>query len=303
PRAAPLGYLDVGPGKAKIPDPVTAPLIRRLFELYASGTHSLTDLVEPMHRLGLRTGTGKKVVKRVLSRTLVNPFYAGIIHIKKTGETYQGVHEPLISAVLFEKARDVALGRFNVKSVRHNLSFRRLVRCDHCGYTLVGELQKGHVYYRCHTSGCPTKTIRQKELHKIVLNTLRPLNFTDEERAYLKTAVQDLRQEWVQTAEEFDATLRLTETQLSDRLNRLTDAYLDGDLEKEVFEERKKALLMERQKLKEVISSQTQTPDIPVALEKFLELAGSAFLQYKSGLPEEKRELLQIVTSNRIVRD
>lgn len=38
---------------------------------------------------------------------------------------------------------------------------------------------------------------------------------------------------------------------------------------------------------------------IPDRLAEFLELAGSAYLNYKIGFPEEKRDLLKIVTSNR----
>jgi len=40
---------------------------------------------------------------------------------------------------------------------------------------------------------------------------------------------------------------------------------------------------------------------VPDRLAEFLELAGSAYLSYKMGFPEEKRDLLKILTSNREV--
>src|SRR5262249_22183633 len=40
---------------------------------------------------------------------------------------------------------------------------------------------------------------------------------------------------------------------------------------------------------------------IPHRLAEFLELAGSAYLSYKMGFSEEKRDLLKILTSNREV--
>ena len=40
---------------------------------------------------------------------------------------------------------------------------------------------------------------------------------------------------------------------------------------------------------------------VPDRLAEFLELAESAYLTYKTALPEEKRDLLKIVTSNRLV--
>src|SRR6185503_14604682 len=45
PMPAPIGYLDQGKGKGKVPDPVTAPLVRKAFELYASGRYNFTSLV------------------------------------------------------------------------------------------------------------------------------------------------------------------------------------------------------------------------------------------------------------------
>jgi len=84
---------------------------------------------------------------------------------------------------------------------------------------------------------------------------------------------------------------------MQNRLTRLTDAYIDRVIEKDLFEERKGALLMERK----VVEEQLATPvePVPARLQKFLELAGDAYLLYKTALPEEKRDFLKIVTSNR----
>jgi len=59
---------------------------------------------------------------------------------------------------------------------------------------------------------------------------------------------------------------------------------------------------MERKDLEERVAAlRDGGRSIPDRLAEFLELAGSAYLQYKLGLPEEKRDLLRIVTSNRQV--
>jgi hypothetical protein len=44
-----------------------------------------------------------------------------------------------------------------------------------------------------------------------------------------------------------------------------------------------------------------QSQSVPDRLSQFLELAGTAYLAYKVGLDEEKRQLVKIVTSNRTV--
>jgi site-specific DNA recombinase len=82
----------------------------------------------------------------------------------------------------------------------------------------------------------------------------------------------------------------------------LTDAYLDKLLDKDTFEQRKTALLSERCLLDENLRNLTaQGQSVPDRLNNFLELAGSAYLAYKLGLVDEKRELVKITTSNRSV--
>jgi hypothetical protein len=53
PRVPPLGYKLVGSEGHKIPviDEGKAPLIKRMFELYATGNYSLEKLVEVMRKL------------------------------------------------------------------------------------------------------------------------------------------------------------------------------------------------------------------------------------------------------------
>src|SRR5712692_1349915 len=97
PFRAPIGYLDQGAAKAKVADPVRGSLIQQAFKLYSSGRFSLPDLVLEMHRRGLRNRGGGPVTMNGLVTILKNPFYAGLMRIEKTGQTFPGIHEPLIS--------------------------------------------------------------------------------------------------------------------------------------------------------------------------------------------------------------
>ena len=75
PFAAPLGYQNNGAGRHKTIDPVKGPLVRNVFELYASGEYSMRTLLIEMERMGLRTHAGTKVPKASLEAMLRNPFY------------------------------------------------------------------------------------------------------------------------------------------------------------------------------------------------------------------------------------
>jgi site-specific DNA recombinase len=167
--------LDQGGGKPKIPDPERAPFIRLAFELYSTETYSLYSLADKLYEEGLRSNTGKQVGVNRLAEILRNPFYIGIIHMKGTGESYVGVHEPIVTKSLFGKVQDILAGKLSARPLTHDFLFRRTIRCLHCNYRLIGETRKGHVYYRCHTRTCPTSSIREEEVDKTIYAQLVPL--------------------------------------------------------------------------------------------------------------------------------
>lgn len=300
PLPAPVGYLDKGKAKPKEPDPQKAPLVKKAFELYATGQYNLETLIEEMHLLGLRNRRGGRVSMSGMSVLLNNPFYIGLIRIKRTGETYPGAHLPLISKSLFDRVQAILNGRVNARLVRHDFLFRRLLRCKACGYTVTGELQKGHVYYRCHFRGCFRASVREDEIEEKVLRALLPLRLNAMERVYIKQRTASLQDEWerAETTERESLALRIG--QIQDRLRRLMDAFIDGAIERELFEERKASLLLERKDLEERLARLQENSGAGAQrLSDFFELADRAYYHYKMGIPEEKRELLRITTSNR----
>ena len=89
---------------------------------------------------------------------------------------------------------------------------------------------------------------------------------------------------------------------LNERLDRLTDAYLDGEIDKDIFQRRKESLLAEKAELEETAKQPANHDGSPHdAIANTLELASSALNNYRMGTPDEKRELLKIVCSNRTV--
>ena len=302
PRPAPLGYRDVGAGQPKAADVATSPFVRLAFELYVSGRYGLDDLTTELNRRGMRTKTGKPIRSTALSDLLNNPFYIGIMRLKRTGEVFRGAHEPLISGALFDRVQRILRGKTQGRTSTHEFLFRRLLKCRRCGYSLIGERQKGHVYYRCHASACRGTSIREEAIGHELDRVLKRLQFGDAERQYFATYLPTLRDDSVRRDEEIRRGLSLQLTHIADRLNRLTDAYLDGLLERDAVETRKAALLMERRGLEDQLA-ELERESRPVAenLSEFLELAGNAYSAYNAGMMDEKREIVENVTSNREV--
>ena len=301
PLPARLGYLNCGKGKVKEIDPERGPLIRRAFELYDSGNFCLETLCDELYQLGLRNRRGKKVTRNGISTVLNDPFYMGVIRIKRTNEVFDGKHEPLISRSLFERVRLRLQGRTKVRVRRHDFLFRRLMTCGTCGRNLIGELQKGHVYYRCQTKGCVAACVREEKIDEVLRSLFERLVFTDSERAALEAIVSETARDIGTQRESSRQALTLRQKQISDRLMRLTDAYLDGEIEKSLFDERKRQLLFEQKEIEEKIRnlSDTESDDVTTRLRNLLELADTALLSYSLAPTAEKRNLVEVLTSNR----
>src|SRR5262249_15843889 len=148
----------------------------------------------------------------------------------------------LISKHLFQEVQDILDGRFSARPEKHNFLFRKLVKCKTCGYSLAGELQKGHIYYRCHTRTCPITSIREEVIEAAVEENLQKLTFTEAEKRYCKGAIERLKADWIEERERLLTQTNVRLQQVSDRIKRLTDAYIDQAIEKGLFEERKASL-------------------------------------------------------------
>lgn len=98
PGRAPLGYLN-NPAKGLIEaDKKTAPLVRRIFGLYATGKYSLQNLPQAVEKK-----TGRHIYKDRLVRILHNPFYAG--SFAWGGNIYKGAHPLIIKPLIHQKVQ------------------------------------------------------------------------------------------------------------------------------------------------------------------------------------------------------
>ena len=124
PFAAPIGYRNGGKGgKLKTIDPVTGPLVRYAFERYATRTVSFAELRHELAQRGLRTKSGKPLYPNSLTLIFNNPFYAGVLRLGSTGETFAGAHEPLIPTALFQRVQAILRGKTVPRQRSINFSF------------------------------------------------------------------------------------------------------------------------------------------------------------------------------------
>jgi site-specific DNA recombinase len=299
PGKAPTGYLDNGEGgKVKTIDPVNGPLVRQAFERYAAGAFSLRTLSEEFEKRGLKNHVGKAPSINSWSIILNNPFYMGLLYVKRTGETFQGIHEPLITPSVFSLVQQRLRGKQQIKVRRHDYLFRGLLICGHCGNSLVGEFQFRHIYYRCHGQACRGTCLREDVLFDTLMEVFDSFDLDEQDWETLRKEIHKVKVREVHGREKTQSALKLSLGQTTDRLNRLTDALLDGHIEAELFRERKRALLEESRSVEEKLAlASDETRDYVAEVEDMLEVARRASLGLEKAKPSIQRLLVKTVSS------
>ena len=225
----------------------------------------------------------------------------GIMRIERRGEHFLGVHESLVSKQLFDEVQAVLDLRGNRATLRrHSFLFRRVFKCSTCGRSLYGETKKGKTYYRCHSKTCHGVCLREEALEDAVREKLSSLCFTSEHDRELALILSHSTSVWRERATQERKRIFLALAQVESRLMRLTDAFIDGALEKEIFERRKVGLLQEQRGLLDQRSALTEDGEKLAGerLRDVCELAGSALLSYEVANPAEKRDLVTELISN-----
>ncbi len=296
PFRAPIGYLDNGKGKPKTPCPEKAPLIREMFELYGSKQHSLRTLRVEMKRRGLTNLGGGELSLHGVETILNNSFYVGVIEIKRTGETFQGIHKPIVPMSLFNRVQKIKASRCGPKQTRHNQLFRGLFRCGFCKNMMTPEAQKGHVYYRCQRKDCLTKTVREDILEEDILATLKTYQITAKNTS-------DLLRKWEQhppIVPHADA-VRDLETQIArveQGLNRAADLLIEGTLDESMYRQKRKAANRKLAELRERLQELPDWKEVEENKRRFLELLTRLAELYESLRPYEKRVFVENAFSN-----
>jgi DNA invertase Pin-like site-specific DNA recombinase len=297
PWKAPIGYIDNGRGELKTIDPVQSDLVKQLFNLYVTGKYNVLELSKEMEKRDLKNWRGNRVSKNTIGRILKNPFYIGIT--KVNGKTFNGKHQAIIDTRLFNQVQLIMNNRRRSKGVIHDYLFNKYIKCQHCKYFMSGECQKGHIYYRCKTKTCPTKTIREDHVEYYVKNILKTIKLNQREIQMLNDIIEENRKDIIMTQEIALNGFKLKERQLETKEQKLLDTFLDGIIEKEKYKQYREKILIDQKENKEKKEAIVKNHDgILDAIENLVELCKSPLKLYESSIKEEKRELLETISSN-----
>ena len=242
---------------------------------------------------------------------LTNPFYYG--HFRYLGEVYEGKHTPIISKRLFDDVQNALERRGkSQKAVKELWPFCGLIHCS-CDMMFTNERQvkrqkNGNVYvydyYRCTRKNkavaCKEPHIRAEELDKQLSNLL--LDFAMPTK-WVDKLYELIRQDEQKDKISFNASISKAQeqiVQLSSKLQRLLDSYLDGDVERELYQVKRAEILGEKKRLQEQIEQSSLGVLIWIEpMKRWLETAVSICKIAKGDDLDAKKSLcLEIFGSN-----
>jgi DNA invertase Pin-like site-specific DNA recombinase len=204
-------------------DEDTAPLVRRIFEMYAEG-REIKSITEELNSLGIKTQQGKAFSPNSLQKILRNKRYTGS-YIYGEIEVVGGIPK-IISEELFQSVQRNVATKKKAPLKKDSFLLTTKLFCGHCGSMMIGDSgtsktrKKKHYYYSCKNArkkACSKKAIKRQLIEDFVVSECR--NFlTDENIAIIAKAVAKLSQ---------DESLNIYIKQLKKELKQ-TEAAIDN---------------------------------------------------------------------------
>ena len=262
--------------------------VQLAFEKYSTGQYSDYDIAAMLNRAGYRPkGRGNRSLplftKDTVTCILKNRFYLGEVSYK--GESFPGLHEPIITEALFEQAQTARRSRRANSSVKARKDSRvfilaGLAYCARCKTKMRGWSSTGYRYYKdpAHDRmvDCDQLLVRADKAEAAIGDYLRALELPGDWR---DRALSLLQVEASRTEE-----IRREHATLTRQAERLKELYILGDVTKAEYTTRKRQLEAMLNNLK---------PSVLSDLERAAALLGDFGGLWDKSKPEERKQIVQ----------
>lgn len=247
-----IGYRSVGGERERKtcePDPYVAPIIKELFELYATGNYSILELQEWLSKKNVVSRTGTGLGHSTINNILNNPFYYGLI--RWHGQSKMGNQKSIISKELFDTCQYVLAKHRNflVRRRKYDYLLRGFLYCIHCDQRYTAEPHPNHSvtkprdihYYHCQKrgrNGCPAPYVEMSDIETRVEHEFKKLEFSEE---FINAVVRKTKEALENSRKSASSVMQgiiNQKTALEIRRNNLEDAMLDGTIDREAFKRR-----------------------------------------------------------------
>jgi site-specific DNA recombinase len=302
PMKAPYGYRNNKETRLIDIDTEQAIWVRRAFQLYGSGQHSLDQVREQLYAEGMRFKSAykEKVHKSTLAKLLQNIFYTGDFIMND--QFFKGKHEPLITISQYQQTQKVFEVANKPKHTKHDFAFSGLLTCGICGCSITPQIQKQkYVYYHCSQGKgeCKGRYVREEVLAEQFAKALERLQISEDQLAWLIPALKSSHADEREFHEGRVRELRERYDKLSKRLDQVYEDKLDGKIPEELWFRKHEEYKAEMLRVTESLRQHEQGNfDYVESGIRILELAKNASLLYSQQNMLEKRRILNFLLSN-----
>ena len=259
PGWAPVGYTNNPKTRGIEVDGVNAPKVRKLFEMYSTGAHTLGSLANWCAENKLLTNAHNPISLSNVQHILQNPFYTGLMRYKS--EIFEGTHEPLVAKKLFDRVQEVMQKRGKVRPDRkHSFAFLGLMKCASCGCSITAQYAKGnggiYTYYRCtkKRGACNERYISETMLAEQVKDFLQKVSLSSQDTQKVLAALeQDEKQAKTEARTEAE-NLKAEIQNLDNQLEKLLNLYLADALSTDEYAAKKNVLMTQKATLTEKVA-------------------------------------------------
>ncbi len=176
----PFGYTR-SPENTYMPDPVTAPAVRKIFEMYLAG-ESKTDIADYLNKHGYKTAYGNPFTKNCITPLVRNTRYVG--RYKYADLEIYDENQRIVSDDIFDLAQVKVRANQRTGAMRRAKERYLLTGKIYCGYCkchMHGESGRSasgklHLYYMCtgHKKRhiCNHKNVKKDFIETFILNSL-----------------------------------------------------------------------------------------------------------------------------------
>jgi site-specific DNA recombinase len=313
-----VGYKYVGPKGNKVwrKDPIKAPLLVKVFEAYATGNYNYEELADYAFSIGL-SNKNKVYVKNTISSWLSKEEYCGFFQYG--GIRRKGDYPAIITDELFYKVKEVLLLRTHRRGKTKNTYAYspRMIKCGVCGEFLVGDIQKGNVYYKCQKRKEPCKTekskrvayLKESQVDETVKSNLKKIEISKKYWKELSDIIKGNYEYEKGTCErdirEYRTHINYQKEEIKSYVKPLSVLRAKSSLTKEEQQELEgyQSLMDDcHRKIefyqKVIEKTENIKRQIPVYLEDFLESLKSVSSRFEQGTPSNKKAILETLCTN-----
>lgn len=243
PHHAPIGYVNQkdSQGCPTLFPSEHAHIVTMMFERYATGQVSVSELTSWANAEGLRTRTDAPILQQTVSKILRNPIYAGTIRSPLLDTDVDGIHLPLVDKTVFLRVQQVLNGwQERLPSIAEGWPLRgKFVVCGHCKLPLTGGAPKsrsGKYYARYQCRKCRKKdvgvatSVVRNSFHEEFAASLSAIELKDQE---LKDFKDSVLKAWQKSTKQSRLDRNRYDKLLDEskrKKSRLLDLYIDGKL-------------------------------------------------------------------------